>query len=111
MQSRQPLVPLCVSEMKWPTQVIWSFNSGNKTWDKIYSIDMVINVDRRKNLRFAVGPLTSLKKKKKLSCYDRVLCPKLFTHDPETKTDDVAFSAANSIGLPVCYFPSLISIL
>ncbi|CAH8271267.1 unnamed protein product [Arabidopsis lyrata] len=103
---------LCVSEMKWPTQVIWSFLVQFRQQDmgQNHSIDMVINVDRRNNLRFVVVPLASLKKKK-LLCHDRVLCPKLFTHDPETKEDDVAFSAANSIGLPVCYFPSLISIL
>ncbi|KAL1195759.1 F-box/LRR-repeat/kelch-repeat protein [Cardamine amara subsp. amara] len=32
---------LCVSKMNWPNQVIWSFHSGNKTWDKLYSIDLV----------------------------------------------------------------------
>ncbi|ESQ46703.1 hypothetical protein EUTSA_v10000283mg [Eutrema salsugineum] len=33
---------LCVSEKNWPTQVIWSFVSsgGNKTWEKICSIDL-----------------------------------------------------------------------
>ncbi|XP_019088045.1 PREDICTED: F-box/LRR-repeat/kelch-repeat protein At1g09650-like [Camelina sativa] len=31
---------LCVSEKKWPNQVIWSFNSDNKKWDKMFSIDL-----------------------------------------------------------------------
>ncbi|KAF2550651.1 hypothetical protein F2Q68_00034886 [Brassica cretica] len=33
---------LCVSHKKWPDQVIWSFNSGSKTWDKLFSIDLVM---------------------------------------------------------------------
>ncbi|ESQ37375.1 hypothetical protein EUTSA_v10002950mg, partial [Eutrema salsugineum] len=31
---------LCVSENKWPNLVIWSLDSDQKTWTKIYSIDL-----------------------------------------------------------------------
>ncbi|CAA7031182.1 unnamed protein product [Microthlaspi erraticum] len=105
---------LCVSEKKWPDQVIWSFDSGNKTWVKMFSIDLPITVFLYDlSPRCAFPPLALLdggkKKKKKLLFYGRVKNRSLLTLDPETQSDDVAFSA-ESIGTPVCYFPSLFSI-
>ncbi|CAA7031157.1 unnamed protein product, partial [Microthlaspi erraticum] len=32
---------LCMSRIFWDIQVVWSFNSGNKTWDKMCAIDLV----------------------------------------------------------------------
>ncbi|KAG7542233.1 F-box domain [Arabidopsis thaliana x Arabidopsis arenosa] len=54
---------LCVSEMKWPNQVIWSFNSGNKTWDKLCSIVLDVMFDSTKIC--AVSPLALFDGKKK----------------------------------------------
>ncbi|KAJ4900680.1 F-box/LRR-repeat/kelch-repeat protein [Raphanus sativus] len=105
---------LCVSQKKKFDQVIWSFNSFNKTWDKLWSIDI-----NRTRLSFGFPSLCALsplaifvekeKKKKKLLFYDQGDNQTLVIHDPETQSHDVAFSD-KSIGYPVCYFPSLISI-
>ncbi|KAG7596445.1 F-box domain [Arabidopsis suecica] len=105
---------LCVSEMKLPNQVIWSFNSGNKTWHKMCSINLDITSRWFGPTQvFALLPLALLdgkkKKKKKLLFYCRVRNRTMVVHDDETKSYDVAFEA-DSIGHPVCYFPSLISI-
>ncbi|XP_010420351.1 PREDICTED: F-box/LRR-repeat/kelch-repeat protein At1g09650-like [Camelina sativa] len=92
---------LCVSEMKRPHQVIWSFNSNNKTWDKMYSIDLDFTVALHGIPRFtsyALVPLAILKKKKKkkkkkkLLFYDPKLTGQLFyASDSEIKRDEVAF--------------------
>ncbi|XP_010495227.2 PREDICTED: F-box/LRR-repeat/kelch-repeat protein At1g09650-like [Camelina sativa] len=104
---------LCVSVMKRPQQVIWSFNSNNKTWDKMYTVDLDLTVVHGIPIftGYPLVPLAILKKKKLLFC-DRIRMRsrQLFTRDSETKRDEVAFSG-ESTGVPVCYFPSLISIL
>ncbi|KAL0890780.1 hypothetical protein Bca101_014763 [Brassica carinata] len=87
---------LCVSQMTWPDQVIWSFNSFNKTWDKLWSIDLA-----RTWLSFgfptgcALSPLAIFvekEKKKKLLFYDRDYNHTLVIHDPDTQSYDAAFS-------------------
>lgn len=92
---------LCVSEKKFPNQVIWCFNSGNKTWDKVYSIDMEKAIpswnDRHlwRNLALPLANLDGEKKNKKkllLNCRE-LGRQKLVIHDPETKSYDAAFSA------------------
>ncbi|XP_010477784.1 PREDICTED: F-box/LRR-repeat/kelch-repeat protein At1g09650-like [Camelina sativa] len=107
---------LCVStNTKIPSQDIWSFDPGNKTWDKIYSIDL--GQTRHLDIRvfLALTPLALLdgdkkkNKKKKLLYFGREPSQKLAIHDPETQSYDVAFTA-DSIGRPVCYFQSLISV-
>ncbi|CAN7025230.1 unnamed protein product [Brassica rapa subsp. trilocularis] len=94
---------LCVSKMNLSDQVIWSFNSFNKTWDKLWSIDI-----NRTWLSFgfptvsALSPLAIFvekEKKKKLLFYDRGYNHTLVIHDPETKSYDVALSD-ESIGYP-----------
>ncbi|KAG7653687.1 F-box associated domain type 1 [Arabidopsis suecica] len=104
---------LCVSEMKRPNQVIWSFNLGNKTWQKMCSIDLDIISHWFGRHLCAVLPLALLdgkkKRKKNLLFYCRERSRTLMVHDHETKSYDVAFEA-DSVGYPVCYFPSLISI-
>ncbi|WZZ01334.1 hypothetical protein YC2023_073662 [Brassica napus] len=93
---------LCVSKMNLSDQVIWSFNSFNKTWDKLWSIDI-----NRTWLSFgfptvsALSPLAIFveKEKKKLLFYDRGYNHTLVIHDPETKSYDVALSD-ESIGYP-----------
>lgn len=112
---------LCISALKWPEQVIWSFHSGNKTWEKMYSIDLDFtsrchDIPTRgfAPTMYALMPLALLdeqkkKKKKKLLFYDRVCTRKLVVHDPETKSYDVVFSDED-LGIPVCYFQSLFSI-
>uniref|UniRef100_M4DJM3 F-box domain-containing protein n=1 Tax=Brassica campestris TaxID=3711 RepID=M4DJM3_BRACM len=104
---------LSVSQKMMSEQVIWLFSSGNKTWNKLCSIDLELT-----SLQFDIHisiPLLPLalwerRKKKKL-----LLCPTdfgrtLVIHDLETKSYDAPFSA-ESIGYHVCYFQSLISIL
>ncbi|XP_010492457.1 PREDICTED: F-box/LRR-repeat/kelch-repeat protein At1g09650-like [Camelina sativa] len=97
---------LCVSERMFYNQVIWSFSSSYKTWDKMYSIDFGLTVfwhDGRgipNYPSYALMPLAILKKK--LLFYDPKLGQLFFTRDSEIKRDEVAFSARSS-GLPVCY--------
>ncbi|KAG7564675.1 F-box associated domain type 1 [Arabidopsis suecica] len=104
---------LCVSQQKWPNQVIWSFHSNNKTWEKMYSIDVTVSLVGKHIC--ALPPLALLggkkknNNKKKLLFYSRELCQNLVIHDPETKSYYAAFST-ESYGYPVCYFQSLISI-
>ncbi|AEE28889.1 F-box associated ubiquitination effector family protein [Arabidopsis thaliana] len=103
---------LCVSEKNWPNQVIWSFNSGNKTWHKMFSINLDVTSHWFGNHIAAVMPLALFyekKKKKKLLFYCRVRSRTLMVYDPETESYDVAFNDY-SIGYPLCYFQSLISI-
>ncbi|CAA7037585.1 unnamed protein product [Microthlaspi erraticum] len=103
---------LCVSEMKWPNQVIWSFNSGDKTWNKMCSIDFdlvspLFNIPHDK---VSILPLALLgKEKKKLLFCLRDFGQTLLIHDLVTKSYEAAF-LADFIVYPVCYFPSLISI-
>ncbi|CAA7036165.1 unnamed protein product [Microthlaspi erraticum] len=111
---------LCVSALKWPEQVIWSFSSGNKSWEQMYSLDLDYTYrchDIPTRLFaphiYALMPLALLhgekEKKKKLLFYDDVLSRKLVIYDPETKSCDAAYSA-EVIGYTVCYFQSLFSI-
>jgi len=107
---------LCVSLKKGSNQVIWSFNSGNKTWDTMCSIDLgfVSSLFVIPPIVCALRPLSLLdgekkQKKNKLMFYDCVSHEALMTYDLETKSYDSAFSA-DSIGNPLCYFPSLFSV-
>ncbi|XP_019084194.1 PREDICTED: F-box/LRR-repeat/kelch-repeat protein At1g09650-like [Camelina sativa] len=105
---------LCVSEMKWPNQMIsiWSFSSSNKTWDKTYSINLDLFVvwhGHGRNgipnypISYVLMPLAILKKKK-LLFYDPVITQQLFlTRVSEIKQDEVAFSG-RSTGVPVFLF-------
>uniref|UniRef100_A0A1J3F2T9 F-box/LRR-repeat/kelch-repeat protein n=1 Tax=Noccaea caerulescens TaxID=107243 RepID=A0A1J3F2T9_NOCCA len=109
---------LCISGFVLPDkQVIWSFNSGNNTWDKVYSIDVYsTSVFFNIPSDFALSPLTLLdvkkKKKKKLLFHDRADNQTLLAHDPETGSAHIVFSTepSTTIGYPVYYFESLISI-
>ncbi|CAH8380884.1 unnamed protein product [Eruca vesicaria subsp. sativa] len=109
---------LCVSHMKGPDQVIWSFNSGNKTWEKLFSIDLDLNfVLYGSPTVSAFRPLVLLdgkkkkKKKKDLLFYDIMKTECLLIYDPETdRLGDFTFTADKSMGFLVCYFQSLISI-
>ncbi|XP_019091709.1 PREDICTED: F-box/LRR-repeat/kelch-repeat protein At1g09650-like [Camelina sativa] len=104
---------LCVSEMKWPNQVIWSLNSANKTWHKMCSIDLTTISQWFRVHKCALMPLALFdgkkKKQKKLLFYARELREALLELDLETNTYDILFDNY-SIGFPVCYFQSLISI-
>ncbi|KAL0697743.1 hypothetical protein Bca4012_053865 [Brassica carinata] len=101
---------LCISQKKKSKQVIWLFSSGNKTWDKMCSIDLELT-----SFQFGISmsipflPLALLERKK-LLIFPRYFGTTLVIHDLETKSYDAAFSDA-FIGYPVCYFQSLISIL
>ncbi|CAH2037735.1 unnamed protein product [Thlaspi arvense] len=111
---------LCVSEKKGSNQVIWSFNAGNKTWDKICSIDLdITSIFYNSPTLCAFLPLALLdgknkktkKKNKNLLFYDLVKGRELLTLDPENSSFVyVAFDAEHFFGYPVFYFQSLISI-
>ncbi|CAH8270665.1 unnamed protein product [Arabidopsis lyrata] len=101
---------LCVSEEKWPNQVIWSLDdSDHKTWKQIYSIDLIITSSLFGITRFAFTPLAVLDKDK-LLFYDREHGNAFLTHDPDTKSYDLPYTSKRWARV-VCYFPSLISIL
>ncbi|XP_019094391.1 PREDICTED: F-box/LRR-repeat/kelch-repeat protein At1g09650-like, partial [Camelina sativa] len=100
---------LCVSERKWPNQVIWSFNSANKTWHKMCSIDLATTSQWFGRFTHVLLPLALLDGKKKLLFYCRERREALVELDLQTNTYDVVFHDF-SIGDPVCYFQSLISI-
>lgn len=102
---------LCVSKKKWPDQVIWSFGSGSKTWEQIYSIDLNRIHSWFGKQTYALTPLAVLEKKKLLiSSRGYMQKQPMVVHDPETKSYDLVFTA-DGIGNHVCYFESLVSIL
>ncbi|CAN6820711.1 unnamed protein product [Brassica oleracea] len=86
---------LCVSQMNdsLSDQVIRSFNSGNKTWDKTFSIDLDMTyILYDCPIHCAFRPLALLdgkeKKKDNLLFYDIVRSQYLLIHDPETYPDE-----------------------
>ncbi|XP_024009374.1 F-box protein At5g10340 [Eutrema salsugineum] len=100
---------LCVSEIKWPNQVIWSLDSDHKTWTKIYSIDLYeTSLWFGEDPKWALKPLAVLEKDK-LLLYEGEWYP-LVIHDPITKGYDIAYTS-RFYAYAICYFPSLISIL
>lgn len=116
---------LCVSHKKKSEQVIWLFSSGNKTWNKLCSIDLALTslqFDIHIAIPFLPLALWERRKKKKLllcpqylgrtyfSTKKRYLGRTLVIHDLETKSYDAVFSV-ESIKYPVCYYQSLITIL
>ncbi|RID59643.1 hypothetical protein BRARA_F02861 [Brassica rapa] len=85
---------LCASQLNLSDQVIWSFNSLNKTWDKLWSI-CIVPTWRSFGFPtwYALSPLAIfVEKKKKLLFYDPAHNHTLVLHDPETKSYDAAFS-------------------
>ncbi|KAG7569114.1 F-box associated domain type 1 [Arabidopsis thaliana x Arabidopsis arenosa] len=102
---------LCVSEKKWPNQVIWSLDSDHKTWKEIYSIDLNITSFWFGKHRFALTPLAVVDKDKLLFCEPNS-GDQLLTHDPKTKSYELAYiSFYRTTAYPLCYFQSLLSIL
>ncbi|XP_020869286.1 LOW QUALITY PROTEIN: F-box/LRR-repeat/kelch-repeat protein At1g09650 [Arabidopsis lyrata subsp. lyrata] len=82
----------CVSKMNW---LIWSFNSGNKTWHKMCSINLDVTSYWFGNHIAAVMPLALFdgkKKKKKLLFYCRKRSRTLMLRDPETESYHVTFN-------------------
>jgi len=80
-----------------------------QTWDKIYSIYMVVNVDMPNTLRYVVVPLASWRR----SCCFMIVC---YVQDclhmtPKPNQMMLLSRRLNPLDIyPVCYFPSLISI-
>ncbi|CAN8312080.1 unnamed protein product [Cochlearia groenlandica] len=112
---------LCLCHMNGGSfQVIWSFDSINKKWDKIWSI---FNMDFAYSCA-AIQPLVHLddgiynkekekkKKKKRLLFHDRYALKSLFIAD-DASDPGIAYDKAftcERIGFTVSYIPSLISI-
>ncbi|CAN8254475.1 unnamed protein product [Cochlearia groenlandica] len=101
---------LCVSEMKWPNQVIWSFDANNQTWHKLCCIDLFTTSLWFGTHSSALQPLLLFggKKKNKLLFYCRSSRQALAVYDLQTNSYDILYSA-ESIGRPICYFPSFVS--
>ncbi|CAG7864782.1 hypothetical protein BRARA_I03180 [Brassica rapa] len=99
---------LCVSPRIWLQQhVMWSFDSEDKTWKKIYSIDLKRTSSA---LRDYITPLSVLGKDK-LLLYDREFSGvQLVAYDLRTKYYDISYKC-NDNAYVLCYVPSLISIL
>ncbi|KAG2269248.1 hypothetical protein Bca52824_063803 [Brassica carinata] len=103
---------LCVSERIWPEQVIWSFDSEDKTWKKIYSIDLKTTPYwRRNNIWRTFTPLSVLGKDKLLFYDGESSDGPLVTLDLKTKYYDIAYKCNFKAYKALCYVPSLISIL
>ncbi|WZZ16732.1 hypothetical protein YC2023_109821 [Brassica napus] len=103
---------LCVSERIWPEQVIWSFDSEEKTWKKIYSIDLKTTPSWRRNNRWRTFTPLSVLGKDKLLFYDGESSDgPLVTLDLRTKYCDIAYKCKVKAYKALCYVPSLISIL
>ncbi|CAL9216051.1 unnamed protein product [Arabidopsis halleri] len=100
---------LCVSEVKWPEQKIWSFSAEKEAWDEIYSIDLVSTFDWFGFHKFALRPLAVLGKNK-LLLYERDSGDSLVLHDPQTGSYDLVYTSKSSAYI-LCYIESLISIL
>ncbi|KAL0695324.1 hypothetical protein Bca4012_062504 [Brassica carinata] len=97
---------LCVSQRIWPGQGIWSFDSEDKTWKKIYSINLKIT-------SFWLMLLTplSVQEKDKLLFYDRESSDgPLVTCELKTKSFGIAYECKVK-AYALSYVPSLISIL
>ncbi|KAG2269246.1 hypothetical protein Bca52824_063801 [Brassica carinata] len=99
---------LCVSPRIWLRQhVMWSFDSADKTWKKIYSIDLKRTSS---GLRDYITPLSVLGKDK-LLLYDRESSGvQLVAYDLRTKYYDISYKCKDNAYV-LCYVPSLISIL
>ncbi|KAL0763695.1 hypothetical protein Bca101_079846 [Brassica carinata] len=104
---------LCVSHKTDSNQVIWSFNSSNKTWLKIFSIDVVMTSFfygcPTSSCPFApLALLDAENKKKDLLFYDREQSRYLLIHDSDAPVFTLTLRA-KFLGFLLCYFPSLIS--
>ncbi|CAN6881307.1 unnamed protein product [Brassica oleracea] len=99
---------LCVSPRIWLRQhVMWSFDSADKTWKKIYSIDLKRTSS---GLRDYITPLSVLGKDK-LLLYDRESSGvQLVAYDLRTKYYDISYKCKDNAYV-LSYVPSLISIL
>lgn len=101
----------CVSQKTDLVQVIWSFDSSNnKTWVKLYSIDLNKTSSWFGTNTLALSAL-AVPATTKFLLYDSEYNEhkqQLVLHDPENESYDLVFTA-KSIGLPLCYYQSLIS--
>lgn len=97
---------LCVSEMKWPTQVIWSFDS--KTWKKLCSIDLTKTFDWFGEPKFPLLPIAILGNDK-LLLQGRDSMEARVIHDLRTKSYDLLFRTTRPV-VSVYYYESLLSV-
>lgn len=102
---------LCVSEKKWPTQDIWTLNTSNTTWEKIYSLDLSSCLDGLLSDEMwpIACPLAVLKNKKVLLFDEYDDNPNLVIYDLETRSYSLCLDVEYVISVAP-YFQSLISI-
>ncbi|XP_010490137.1 PREDICTED: F-box protein At1g11270-like [Camelina sativa] len=103
---------LCVSEKKWPTQVIWSFDSsgsGNKTWKKLCSIDLTLTLSWFKKPALALSPIAILEKKRLLLQGPDWVEP-LVTYNLRSKCYKLLYKPTKPRA-PVSYFQSLFTVV
>ncbi|KAL1221193.1 F-box protein [Cardamine amara subsp. amara] len=100
---------LCVFEEKWANQMIWSFDSDQKIWKKIYSIDRLMTSPI--NTSLSLKPLAVVDNGKLLVCEAAGIGVELLIYDPQTKSYDLAYTCNDYMTAShLCYFQSLISI-
>ncbi|CAA7012972.1 unnamed protein product [Microthlaspi erraticum] len=102
---------LCVTEKKWPTQVIWSFDSsgGNNKWKKMCSIDLTETIHWFP--RYSLVPLpVAIMEKNKLLLHgrDRDYNQAFVLYDLHTKSYD--FVTPTTPGECIYYFESFFSV-
>ncbi|XP_010458512.1 PREDICTED: F-box protein At1g11270-like [Camelina sativa] len=104
---------LCVCERKGLTQVIWSFDDsssgGNKTWKKLYSLDLTGTLFWFHELNFPLAPIAILDKNKIL-LQGRDCLEQPMIHDLHANSYELLFGPETS-GYPVYYYQSLFSAL
>ncbi|KAG7572367.1 F-box-like domain superfamily [Arabidopsis suecica] len=88
---------LCVSEKKWPTQVIWSFHSSGKTWNQMCCIDLTQTFSWFGVPEFALSPI-AIMDKGKLLLQGRDTSHALVIHDLHTKSYDFLFKPTRPVG-------------
>lgn len=102
---------LCLSDRIGPEQVMWSFDSEDKTWNKIYSVDQRTYAWSRNNMWKKLTPLSVLGKDKLLFYDGESSDGPLVAFDLRTKYYDIAYKCKLEAYNVLCYVPSLISIL
>ncbi|XP_020867242.1 F-box protein At1g11270-like [Arabidopsis lyrata subsp. lyrata] len=104
---------LCVSEKKWPIQVIWLFDSSG-TWKQMCSIDLTKTFSWFGEPKCVLFPIAILDKNKLLlharEDFQPVEKQPVVIHDLRTKSYDFVFRPT-TFGFSIYYFQSLFSVL
>ncbi|KAG7596648.1 F-box associated domain type 1 [Arabidopsis suecica] len=99
---------LCVSEINGPAQLIWSLDSsgGNKTWKKLCSIDLTVNISWFFSFSYPLAPI-AIMDGNKLLLQGRNSWGHRVIYDLHDKSYDLLFDP--STGYAVYYYQRLFS--